>query len=197
VFAGKAAAVIFGGVSALHFLRKVNMRPGLNALIYGASGSVGVIAVQLAKHFGARVTGVCSAANLDMVTSLGADAVVDYTREDFTQAGRIYDVIIDTVGKSGPRAAKALKRGGVFAQVALSDLGSMLTWMWASLSGEAKVVGGVARVAPGDLAFLRDLIEAGELKTVIDRRYSLEQIAEAHRLAESGRKKGHVVVVIA
>lgn len=193
----EAAAVMFGGISALHFLRKANVQSGQNVLVYGASGSVGVFAVQLAKHLGARVTGVCSTANLDMVKSLGADAVVDYTREDFSNAGRVYDVIIDTVGKSEfSRSAKALKRGGVFVQIALSDFGSTLGWVWASLTGAAKVVGGVATTQPGDQEFLKRLIESGKLKTVIDRRYRLDEIAEAHAYAEAGHKKGHVVIVM-
>jgi NADPH:quinone reductase-like Zn-dependent oxidoreductase len=191
----EAAAVMFGAISALHFLRKADIRPGQNVLVYGASGSVGVFAVQLAKHFGARVTGVCSTANLDLVRSLGADAVIDYTREDFSADGPIYDAIIDTVGKSGfKRANRALKRGGAFLEVLFS--GATPAWMWAGLTGRAKVVGGVAEAQSGDQMMLKQLIEAGKLRTVIDRRYPLEQIAEAHRLAESGRKKGHVVVLI-
>lgn len=114
----EAAAVMFGAVSALHFLRKAEIRPGQNVLVYGASGSVGVFAVQLAKHFGAHVTGVCSTGNLDLIKSLGADEVVDYTREDFSSAGRIYDIVFDTVGKSGfSRSLKSLKRGGRYVRV--------------------------------------------------------------------------------
>ncbi|MGQ0534398.1 MAG: NAD(P)-dependent alcohol dehydrogenase [Caulobacteraceae bacterium] len=193
----EAAAVLFGGISALYFLRRANVRPRQNVLIYGASGSVGVFAVQLAKHFGAHVTGVCSTANLDMVKALGADEVVDYTRDDFSKSGRIYDVIVDTVGKSRfGQASRALKPGGVFAQVAFLDFWSTLGWIWASMTGAAKVVGGMASNEPGDQALLRDLIEAGQLRTVIDRRYSLDEIMEAHRLAEGGHKKGHVVVLI-
>jgi 2-desacetyl-2-hydroxyethyl bacteriochlorophyllide A dehydrogenase len=193
----EAAAVLFGGCTALHFLRKTGVRAGQNVLIYGASGSVGVFAVQLAKELGARVTGVCSTANVDTVKALGADAVVDYTREDYSKAGRVYDVIIDTVGKSRyARGARALKRGGVFAQIGLSDLGSMLGWTWASMTGAAKVVGGIARGLAADQAHLKELIEAGRLRTVIDRLYPLSQIAEAHRLAESGHKRGHVVIVM-
>jgi len=171
-------------------------------LIYGASGSVGVFAVQLAKHFGAHVTGVCSTANLDLVKSLGADEVVDYTREDFSRAGRVYDIVFDTVGKSGfSRSLKSLKRGGFYVLVGGSGglpsiLGGALRGMWVSVTGAAKVVGGVARRAAGDQSFLKELIEAGKLRTVIDRRYSLEQIAEAHRYAEAGHKKGHVVIVL-
>lgn len=193
----EAAAVLFGGCTALHFLRKADVRAGQNVLIYGASGSVGVFAVQLAKEFGARVTGVCSTGNVDMVKALGADAVVDYTREDYSSAGRVYDVIIDTVGKSlYARGARALKPGGVFAQIALPDLGSLLGWTWASMTGAAKVVGGIARGLAADQAYLKELIEAGRLRTAIDRRFSLSEIADAHRLAESGHKKGHVVIVM-
>jgi NADPH:quinone reductase-like Zn-dependent oxidoreductase len=198
----EAAAILFGGLSALHFLRKAKIQAGQKVLIYGASGSVGVFAVQLAKHFGAHVTAVCSAANLDLVKSLGADEVVDYTREDFSRAGRVYDVVFDTVGKSGfSRSLKSLKRGGSYVRVGgsgrlLSILGGVLRGMWISVTGAAKVIGGVAAGAPGDLSFLKELIEAGKLRTVIDRRYPLEEIAEAHRYAEAGHKKGHVVILL-
>jgi len=198
----QAAAVLFGATSALHFLRQANIRPGQNVLIYGASGSVGVFAVQLAKHFGARVTGVSSTANLELVKSLGADEVIDYTREDFSKAGRVYDVVCDTVGKSGfSRTLRCLKRGGFYLRVGasgglLSILGSMLRGMWISVTGAAKVLGGMARLAPGDLALFKELIESGELRTVIDKRYGLAEIAEAHRHAEAGHKKGHVLILI-
>ena len=195
----EAAAVLFGGISALHFLRRANVQAGQKVLVYGASGSVGVFAVQLAKHFGAHVTGVCSTANLEMVKSLGADDVVDYTTDDFSRAGRVYDVIVDTVGKSGfARSVTSLKRGGSYVLVAVprplfeAARGSML----AAITGSAKVIGGVARVAEGDLSFLAGLIENRKLRTVIDRLYPLEQIVEAHRYAEAGHKKGHVVIVI-
>ncbi len=198
----EAAAVLFGATSALHFLRLANIRPGQNVLIYGASGSVGVFAVQLAKHFGAHVTGVCSTANLELVKSLGADEVVDYTREDFSKGGRVYDVVCDTVGKSGfSRTLRCLKRGGFYPRIGASGglptiLGGMLRGMWISVTGAAKVLGGVARGAPGDLAFFKKLIEAGELRTVIEKRYPLAEIADAHRHAEAGHKKGHVVVLL-
>jgi NADPH:quinone reductase-like Zn-dependent oxidoreductase len=199
----EAAAVIFGGFTALCFLRMAKIQAGQNVLVYGASGSVGVFAVQLAKHFGARVTGVCSTANLDMVRSLGADAVIDYTKEDFSKSGRVYDMVFDTVGKAGfSRSLKSLKRGGAFVEIAMSGgllsiPGDIVRQMWISITGAAKVVGGVTRPAPGDLSFLKSLIEAGELRTVIDRRYSLPEIAEAFRYAEAGHKKGHVVINIA
>ena len=198
----EAAAVPFGGFSALTFLRKAKIQAGQNVLVYGASGSVGVFTVQLAKHFGARVTAVCSTANLEMVKSLGADAVVDYTKEDFSRAGRVYDIVFDTVGYSGfSRSLRSLKRGGCYAQIGysgrlLSIPGNMVRGMWASLTGRARVIGGVAAGAAEDLAFFRELIEAGKLRTVIDRCYPLGQISEAHRLAESGHKKGHAVVVV-
>ncbi|MBI4658832.1 MAG: NAD(P)-dependent alcohol dehydrogenase [Verrucomicrobia bacterium] len=198
----EGAAVLFGGVSALHFLRKAKIQAGQKVLIYGASGSVGVFAVQLAKHFGAHVTGVCSTANLDLVKSLGADEVVDYTKEDFSGAGRIYDVVFDTVGKSGwSRSLKALKRGGCYVRVGgagrlSSILGDILRGIWVSSTSATKVIGGMAREGGGDVAFLKALIEAGKLRTVIDRRYSLEQIAEAHGYVEAGHKKGHVVILL-
>jgi NADPH:quinone reductase-like Zn-dependent oxidoreductase len=196
----EAAAVMFGGLTALCFLRQANIQAGQNVLVYGASGSVGVYAVQLAKHFGARVTGVCSTANLDLVKSLGADDVIDYTKEDFSNAGRVYDMVVETVGKAGhSRCLKALKRGGPLVLITISGgllsiLGDIVRQQWISITGAAKIVGGLPRIAPGDLAFLKSLIEAGELRTVIDRRYSLDDIAEAFRYAEAGHKKGHVVI---
>src|ERR1039457_5913680 len=142
----EAAAVLFGGVSALYFLRKAKIQAGQKVIVYGASGSVGIFAVQLAKHFRAHVTGVCSTANLDLVKSLGADEVVDYTREDFSRAGRVYDIVFDTVGKSGfSRSLKSLKRGGFYVRVGASGgmssiLGGILRGMWVSIAGAAKVI---------------------------------------------------------
>ena len=198
----EAAAVFFGAVSALHFLRKAGIRAGQKVLVYGASGSVGVFAVQLAKHFGAHVTGVCSTRNVELVRSLGADEVVDYTKEDFSRAGRVYDIVCDTVGKSGfSRSLKSLVRGGAYVLIGYSGqlpsfLGGLVRGMWASATGAARVIGGVAHAAAGDVTFLKGLIEAGTLRTVIDRRYSLDEIAEAHRYAEAGHKRGHVVIVL-
>ncbi|HWE48546.1 MAG TPA: NAD(P)-dependent alcohol dehydrogenase [Bryobacteraceae bacterium] len=205
----ESAAVMFGGLTAFAFLRKANIQAGQNVLVYGASGSVGVFAVQLAKHFGARVTGVCSTANLDLVKSLGAHAVVDYTRDDFSSAGRVYDLVIDTVGKAGfSRTLRSLKRGGPWVRVApsggikwssllLSIVGDTLLEIWVSMTGAAKIIGGLPPIAPADLSVLRGLIEAGELRTVIDRCYSLDEVAGAFRYAEAGHKKGHVVLVLA
>ncbi len=201
----EAAAVFFGGMTVLSFLGNAPIRKGQKVLVYGASGSVGVFAVQLAKHFGAEVTAVCSTANLGLVKSLGADAVVDYTREDFSRAGRVYDMVFDTVGKSGfRRSMKCLKRGGFYVLVAgvggkyfvANVLGSMLCGLWGSVTGRAKVVGSPKRGGIQNLLLLKELIEAGKIRTVIERRYSLAEIAEAHRHAEGGHKKGHVLVVI-
>jgi NADPH:quinone reductase-like Zn-dependent oxidoreductase len=193
----EAAAVWFGGISALHFLRKAKIQAGQKVLIYGASGSVGTFAVQLAKHFGAQVTGVCSAANLDLVKSLGADEVIDYTRDDFSKAGRIYDIVLDTVGKSGfRRSMKSLKRGGFYVLVAGPLWSSWFGGMWAAATGAGKVVSGIASGGPEAQTFLKGLIEVGKLRTVIDRCYPLEQIAEAHRYVEAGHKKGNVIVNI-
>jgi len=197
-----AAAVMFGGVSALYCVRQAKIQAGQRVLIYGASGSVGVFAVQLARHFGAHVTAVCSTRNLELVRSLGAHEAVDYTREDFSAAGRVYDAIIDTVGKSGfSRSLKSLKRGCPYVMIGASGgtwsmLGDTLRQRWISITGAARVVSGMVRPAEGDLAFLKALIEAGQLRTVIDRCYPLDQIAEAHRHAETGHKRGHVVVVL-
>ena len=193
----EAAAVMFGAGSALSFLRRARIQAGQHVLIYGASGSVGTFDVQLAKYFGAHVTGVCSTANVALVKSLGADAVVDYTREDFSSAGRVYDMVFDTVGKSGfSRSRKSIKRGGVYVLVG----GSLLPWalgsLWIAITRSARVVTGVASLRDGDMVFFKELIERGQMRTVIDRRYPLEQIAEAHRYAEAGHKKGHVVIVI-
>jgi len=192
----EAAAIPFGGVSALHFLRKARIDPRQKVLIYGASGSVGTAAVQLAKHFGAHVTAVCSTANLELVTSLGADKMIDYTKEDFSRAGRIYDVVFDTVGKSGFwRSMRSLKRGGYFVW-AISPPSWMVGRIWASMTGAGKLDGGMVRAQSGDLNFLKELAEAGEFRPPIDRRYSLDKIAEAHRYVEAGHKKGNVVIIL-
>ncbi|MFQ5837431.1 MAG: NAD(P)-dependent alcohol dehydrogenase [Thermoplasmata archaeon] len=190
----EAAAIPFGAGCSLHFLRRGNIRRGQRVLIYGASGGLGTAAVQLAKYFGAEVTGVCSTANLKLVKSLGADGVIDYTKEDFAKPAT-YDLIFDTVGK-GPflGSIRSLKKGGVYlSAVALAPI---VRRLWASMTGRKKVIGGIASVKTEDLVFLKGLIEAGKLKTVIDRRYPLEQIAEAHGYVERGHKKGNVVITL-
>jgi len=191
----EAATVPFGGRDALHFLRKGNIQSGQKILINGAGGSIGTFAVQLAKYFGAEVTAVDSTGKLDMLRSIGADQVIDYTQEDFTERGEIYDVIFDVVGKiSFSRSDKALKQNGTYL---LANPGSqMVQGLWTSLTSSKKVIMETASGTIRDLIFLRELIEAGKIRTVIDRRYPLEQIPEAHRYVETGQKKGNVVITV-
>ncbi len=193
----EAAAVPFGAHSALFFLRdKGNIQSGQKVLIYGASGGVGTAAVQLAKYFGAEVTGVCSTTNLEMVKSLGADKVIDYTKEDFTKSGQTYDIIYETVGKSSfSRNMSSLKKKGIYL-AGNAGLLQIVQMLWTSMVGSKKVIFGPAPERKEDLIFLKELVEAGKIKPVIDRRYPLEQTAEAHRYVEKGHKKGNVVITI-
>jgi NADPH:quinone reductase-like Zn-dependent oxidoreductase len=193
----EAAAIPFGGTTAFHFLRKAKIQPAQRVLIYGASGAVGTAAVQLAKYFGAEVTGVCSSTNIAMVKSLGADKVIDYTKEDFSKSGETYDIIFDTVGKSPfSGSVKSLNKNGYYLRVVHMSLYAVVRGLWVSLTSNKKVVGGVTKETAGDLIFLNKLIEAGQLKPVIDRSYPLEQIAEAHTYVDKGHKKGNVVITV-
>jgi NADPH:quinone reductase-like Zn-dependent oxidoreductase len=190
----QAASVPTGGLEALHFLRKANIHSGQKILINGAGGSIGTYAVQLAKHFGAKVTGVDSTGKLDMLRSIGADQVIDYTKKDFTQSGQTYDVIFDVVGKSPfSGSMRSLKENGYYL-IANPQLSKMVRGRWASRTSGKKVVFEMTNQRTEDLLYLKGLIEAGKIKPVIDRCYSLEQMAEAHRYVETGQKIGNVVI---
>ncbi|MFC2023178.1 NAD(P)-dependent alcohol dehydrogenase [Chloroflexota bacterium] len=200
----EAAAVPHGAVTALHFLRdKANIQSGHRVLVNGASGAVGTFAVQLVKYFGAEVTGVCSTTNLEMVRSLGADRVVDYTREDFAKTGGTYDIIFDAVSKSSfSRCKSSLAEGGVYLATD-PTVGVVTSMLWTSLVGSLpgrqtgkKAIWALGAERAEDLDFLRELIEAGKLRSVIDRRYPLEQVAEAHRYVGKGHTKGNVVISV-
>ena len=192
----EAAPVTGGGITALITLRQANIQNGQKVLIYGASGSVGTFSIQLAKYFGAEVTGVCSTTNLEMVKSLGADKVIDYTKEDFTKTGQTYDIIFDTVSKSSfSRCKSSLKQRGIYLDTyptlatILPNIGSKKAMFAAT--GLRK-----SSEKTKDLIFFKELIEVGKIKSVIDRRYPLEQIAGAHRYVEKGHKKGNVVITV-
>lgn len=192
----EAAALSFGGTTALDFLRRGKLQAGEKVLVNGASGGVGTAAVQLAKHFGADVTGVCSAANIELVRSLGASRVIDYTQEDFTQNGETYDVIIDTTGTAPfSRSKGSLQEKGRLLMV-LAGLPDMLQMLWVSMTSSKKVIAGPVATGAADLRFLAGLAAAGEFKPVIDRRYPLERMVEAHRYVDTGCKKGNVVVTM-
>lgn len=193
----EAATVPYGAIMALGLLRKVNIQPGQKVLINGASGAIGSAAVQLVKsHFGAEVTGVCSTPRLELVKSLGADKVIDYTKEDFTQSGETYDLIFDVLGKgSFSRCKSSLKPNGIylFASFKMKQLVQML---WTSRTGGKRVICAIAPGSTEDLLSVKELIEAGKIKAFIDKRFPLEQAAEAHRYVEEGHKKGNVVITL-
>jgi len=194
----EAAAVCDGAALALVCLRKADLRKGQSIVVYGASGSVGTAAVQLAKYFEADVTAVCDTKNLELVRSLGADQVIDYTQEDFTKNGQTYDVVFDAVGKhSFRRCRRSLKPGGIFLE---TDLGFMwhvpLLALLTRRIGNKRLALGIIRYAKKDVLLLREIIEAGKYRAVIDRSYPLEQVVEATRYVETGQKTGNVVLTV-
>lgn len=194
----EAATIPVIANTALHFIRDLGkVQAGQRVLINGASGGVGTFAVQLAKHFGAEVTGVCSSTNLEMVKSLGADKVMDYTREDFTKNNEVYDVIFDAAGKSSfSRCKNSLSKEGIYLDT-LPKLSTLLFMFWTSYFGSKKTIMEGAPAKLDNLLTLKELIEAGKLITVIDRRYPLEQIVDAYKYVEKGHKKGNVVIKVA
>ena len=191
----EAAALAIGGNAALYFLRAAHIQPGQKVLIYGASGNVGTYAVQIARAFGAEVTGVCSTRNLALVRSLGAEQVIDYTRSDFTQTGESYDVIFDAVGKTSfSESQRVLKAGGYYLSTVFA--GGAPAKLWYERTTGMHVIGGTAPQRAEALEYLKELVETGRLKPVIDRCYPLAQAAEAHRYVETGRKTGNVVLQV-
>ena len=192
----EAAVIPYGSIMALSLLRKAKIQSGQKVLINGASGGVGSAAVQLARHFGAEVTGVCGTPRLEFVKALGADHVIDYTKEDFTQSGETYDLIFDILGKSSfSRCKRSLKPNGIqlLASFKMKQLFQML---WTSLIGDKKVICASAPGSLADLISVKELVEAGKIKAIIDRCYPLEQAAEAHRYVEQGHKQGQVVITV-
>jgi len=194
----EAAALVDGPTTALFFLRdRANIQRGDKVLVIGASGSIGTSAIQLAKYFKAEVTGVCSTANLELVKSLGADKVIDYTREDFTRNGETYNLIFDTAGKSSfSRCKGSLKENGRYLLTTGNMLTNYLQALWTSIAGNKRVIVGMSIEKTKSLIFIKELVEAGIIKPVIDKRYPLEQIAEAHEYVETGHKKGNVVITV-
>jgi len=185
------------GLDALHFLRKAKIKPGQKVLINGAGGGIGTMAVQIAKHFGAEVTATDSAEKLDMLRSIGADAVVDYKQEDFAKRGIQYDIIFDLVGKNSyTRCIKSITKNGYYLLANPNGLSQIIRGLFTSLVSGQKVISQFASANTKDLVFLKELIEAGKLRTVIDKCYTMEQVVEAHRYVETGNKKGNVVLTL-
>lgn len=192
----EAATVPYGAFTALGLLRKANIQRGQKVLVNGASGSIGSAAVQLAKHFGAEVTGVCGTPRLAFVKAIGADKVIDYTQTDFTQNGETYDLIFDILNKSSFAKCKpSLKPNGIYL-LASFKMKQLFQMLWTSRTGGKKVICTLSSEKPEDLVFIKELVEAGTIKSVIDRCYPLAQTAEAHRYVESGGKKGPVVITV-
>jgi NADPH:quinone reductase-like Zn-dependent oxidoreductase len=192
----EAAAVPYGALTALNLLRKVNIQRGQKVLINGASGGIGSAAVQLAKYFGAEVTGVCATPRLEFVKALGVDHISDYTKEDLTKNGKSYDFIIDILGKSSfTKCKNSLQRNGIYL-LASFKMKQLFQMLWTSIIGDKKVICGLSSESPKDLIFIKELVEAGKIKSIIDKCYPWEQIAEAHWYVENGYKKGNVVITI-
>lgn len=192
----EASVVPFGTLTSLHFLRQARIKEGQKVLVYGASGSLGTAGVQLAKHFGAEVTGVCSTANVDLVKSLGADRVIDYTRKDFADGSETYDVIYDAVGKSPFFGSlKKLNKDGIYLSAVHMPPLSFAKDLWALVKGR-RLIGGISVERKADLEYLKGLMETGAIRPVIDRVFPMEQIADAHRYVEQGHKRGNVAVTI-
>ena len=192
----EAAAVPTAGFEALHFLKKANIQSGKKVLIIGAGGSIGTFAIQLAKYFSAEVTGVDSAEKLDLIQSLGANRVIDYTKEDYTKSGDTYDLIIDVVGKSSVvRRLKLLKEGGYYF-LAYAGLSHILLSMWTSMTSTRKLKIESSSQKKDDLMFLKELLETGKIRSLIDKRYSLKQTSKAHQFVETGQKKGNVAIIV-
>jgi len=193
----EAAAVPYGALTALSLLRKVNIQRGQKVLINGASGSIGSAAVQLARYFEAEVTGVCSTPGMEFVKALGADKVIDYTREDFTKNGETYDLIFDILGKSSFSSCQnSLKRNGIYL-LASFKMKQLFQMLWTSRRNGKKVICALSSERPEDLVLIRKLVEEGKIRSIIDRRYPLEQAAEAHRYVETGYKTGSVIITVA
>jgi NADPH:quinone reductase-like Zn-dependent oxidoreductase len=189
----EAAAVCDGALVALGFLRRADVRKGQKILIYGASGSIGTAGVQLARYLGANVTAVCNTQNVELVRSLGADEVIDYLQEDFTKNGKTYDVVFDAVGKlSFRRCRRSLTPNGMYAPT--DGYQNLILALWGSRIGDKKVVFPIPRYTKKDVLFLKELIEAGKYRAVIDRTYPLEDVVDAHRYVETHQKTGNVVL---
>jgi 2-desacetyl-2-hydroxyethyl bacteriochlorophyllide A dehydrogenase len=192
----EAATIPFGGTTALHFIKKAKIQTGQKVLIVGASGAVGSAAVQLAKHFGAEVTAVCSTANMELVQSIGADKVIDYTKSDFTQNGEIYDVIFDTVNTiSVSRSLKSLAKNGKMI-LSAAGLSEMLHGFWVSMTSSQKVLTGLISHRAEDIVFLKNLIENQQYQPIVDKIFPLEEIVNAHAYVDKGHKKGNVAIEI-
>jgi NADPH:quinone reductase-like Zn-dependent oxidoreductase len=192
----EAAGVPYGALTALTLLRKVDIKPGQKVLINGASGGIGSYAVQLVKHYGAEVTGVCSTTKIEYVKSLGADHAIDYMKEDFTKNGETYDVIFDILRKTSfSRCKKSLTKDGIYL-LASFKLRQILQMIGTKIVGSKKVICALSIESPKDLVHIKELIEDGKIKSIIDRRYPLEQIVEAHKYVENGHKKGNVVITV-